>query len=56
MGKKATYCRHMLRLYRLLPSGDQEAQLRAEAALMCPQIFKRSRQRGSKMMPVYLLT
>lgn len=45
-----------VRLYRLLPR-EVKRTLRAEAALMCPQIFKGSRQKG-KYDPaaIYLLT
>ncbi len=45
-----------VRIYRLLDS-DTKAQMRAEAAFMCPQIFKGSRQRGKyDDAALYLLT
>lgn len=45
-----------VRLFRLLPR-EQKITLRAEAALMCPQIFKGSRQKGKyDQAALYLLT
>lgn len=45
-----------VRIYRLLPA-DTKVKLRAEAALMCPQIFKGSRQKGKyDQAAIYLLT
>lgn len=45
-----------IRIYRLLDS-ETKAQMRAEAAFMCPQIFKGSRQRGKyDDAALYLLT
>ena len=45
-----------VRLYRLLPP-ETKIMLRAEAALMCPEIFKSSRQRGKyDRAALYLLT
>ena len=45
-----------VRIYRLLPS-DVKIMLRAETALMCPQIFKGSRQKGKyDQAAIYLLT
>ena len=45
-----------VRIYRLLPTAVK-VQLRAEAALMCPQIFKSSRARGKyDQAAAYLLT
>lgn len=45
-----------VRLYRLLDS-QTKARMRAEAALMCPQIFQHSRQRGKyDAAALYLLT
>ncbi len=45
-----------VRIYRLLPS-EVKTALRAETALMCPQIFKGSRQKGKyDQAAIYLLT
>ena len=45
-----------VRIYRLLPA-NEKTKLRAEAALMCPQIFKGSRQKGKyDQAAIYLLT
>ncbi len=45
-----------VRLYRLLPQ-HKKIVMRAEAALMCPEIFKGSRQRGKyDRAALYLLT
>lgn len=45
-----------VRLYRLLPA-DVKRTLRAETALMCPQILKGSRQKGKyDQAAIYLLT
>jgi len=45
-----------VRIYRLLPS-DVKVMLRAETALMCPEIFKGSRQKGKyDQAATYLLT
>ncbi|MDE2949149.1 MAG: restriction endonuclease [Chloroflexota bacterium] len=45
-----------VRIYRLLPA-DVKRTLRAEAALMCPQIFKGSRAKGKyDQVAIYLLT
>ena len=45
-----------VRIYRLLPA-DVKIMLRAETALMCPQIFKGSRQKGKyDQAAIYLLT
>lgn len=45
-----------VRIYRLLPT-DVKVKLRAETALMCPQIFKGSRQKGKyDQAAIYLLT
>lgn len=45
-----------VRIYRLLPA-DVKIMLRAETALMCPQIFKGSRKKGKyDQAAIYLLT
>ncbi|MCY3916807.1 MAG: restriction endonuclease [Chloroflexi bacterium] len=45
-----------VRIYRLIPP-DVKIRLRAETALMCPQIFKGSRQKGKyDQAAIYLLT
>ena len=45
-----------VRLYRLLPQ-EEKRQLRGEAALLCPSVFRSSRQRGKyDSAAIYLLT